>query len=214
MLLFAVVVVVVGSGSIETGVTLSVGTIALTLEEVVRVVAMALLGVASLWLTPRGLRQVNEFDWTALREVALLFLGLFLTLAPVMAMLQAKEAGPFAPALALLNDESGQPRAIAYFWITGLLSSVLDNAPTYLVFFEAAGGDAAQLQGKLARVLISLSAGAVFMGGLTYIGNAPNFMVRSIAEARGVPMPSFFAYLGWSCVFLLPAFVLLSLLFL
>ncbi|GIL38356.1 sodium:proton antiporter [Roseiterribacter gracilis] len=213
VLLLAVVAVVVVSGSVTTGIAVPIGPVVLTLEEALRVAGMFVLGLASMWLTPRGVRELNEFNWAAMREVALLFVGLFLTLAPLVAMLQAKHDGPFAPALALLNDEAGQPRIAAYFWITGLLSSVLDNAPTYLVFFEAAGGDAVQLQGKLARVLTALSAGACFMGAMTYIGNAPNFMVRSIAEARGVAMPSFFAFLGWSCAVLLPAFVLLTFVF-
>jgi Na+/H+ antiporter NhaD/arsenite permease-like protein len=208
-LLLAVVAVVVASGSVSSGVLLPFG---LTLEEGLRSAALLALGGISLLLTPSGVRMLNEFDWAPLREVALLFLGLFLTITPVLVMLQAGREGPFAPVLGLLNDASGQPREAAYFWVTGLLSSVLDNAPTYLVFFEAAGGDPVLLQGKLTSVLIAISTGAVFMGALTYIGNAPNFMVRSIAEARGVPMPSFFAYLLWSGGFLLPVFLLVSLL--
>ena len=93
-----------------------------------------------------------------------------------------------------------------YFWLTGGLSSFLDNAPTYLVFFNAAGGDPAQLMGPLATTLAAISAGAVFMGANTYIGNAPNFMVKAIAEEAGVKMPSFFGYMAWSIVILLPSF--------
>jgi Na+/H+ antiporter NhaD/arsenite permease-like protein len=211
LLLIAVIAVVIVSGSIQTDIRVTVGPTSLALEEILRTVALIALGGLSLRLTPRGVRAFNEFDWMPLREVALLFLGLFLTIAPVLAMLQQGREGPFAPVLALLSDPSGQPREVAYFWMTGLLSSVLDNAPTYLVFFEAAGGDHVALQGNLANVLIAISCGAVFMGAMTYIGNAPNFMVRSIAEARGIKMPSFFAYLLWSGAFLLPIFVLVSL---
>jgi len=100
-----------------------------------------------------------------------------------------------------------------YFWLTGALSSFLDNAPTYLVFFNLAGGDAGVLMGPLATTLVAISAGAVFMGANTYIGNAPNFMVKSIAESRGVRMPSFLGYLGWSMVVLVPIYGLLTLLF-
>ena len=100
-----------------------------------------------------------------------------------------------------------------YFWATGILSSFLDNAPTYLVFFNTAGGDAAELTGPLSSTLLAISAGAVFMGANTYIGNAPNFMVRAIAEERGVRMPSFFGYMAWSCVILLPLFGLVTWLF-
>jgi Na+/H+ antiporter NhaD/arsenite permease-like protein len=211
VLMAAVVAVVIASGSIRTGIDVPLGPTQASLEEVLRVLALCLLGLASLWLTPHRVRLVNEFEWGPMREVALLFFGLFLTIAPVLTMLQAGSDGPFAPALALLSDESGRPREVAYFWITGLLSSVLDNAPTYLVFFQAAGGDPAQLQGRFEKVLVAISAGSVFMGALTYIGNAPNFMVRSIAERHGIRMPSFFGYLVWSGVFLLPLFALVSL---
>src|SRR3546814_4581221 len=100
------------------------------------------------------------------------------------------------------------------FWLTGRLSSFLDNAPTYLVFFNTAGGDAAQLMGPLAETLVAISAGAVFMGANTYVGNAPNFMVRAIAEERGVPMPSFFGYMAWSIGILIPIFALVTVVFL
>src|SRR5690606_28561468 len=102
---------------------------------------------------------------------------------------------------------------IMYFWLTGILSSFLDNAPTYLVFFNTAGGDAAVLMREMAGTLIAISAGAVFMGANTYIGNAPNFMVRAIAQERGVPMPSFFGYMVWSIAILVPIFLLLTLIF-
>ncbi len=100
-----------------------------------------------------------------------------------------------------------------YFWLTGILSGLLDNAPTYLIFFNAAGGDAEVLQNALPVTLLAISAGAVFMGANTYIGNAPNFMVKSIAERHNVPMPSFFGYMLWSAGFLLPLFGLLTILF-
>ena len=100
-----------------------------------------------------------------------------------------------------------------YFWLTGILSSFLDNAPTYLVFFNTAGGDAVQLMGDMASTLLAISAGAVFMGANTYIGNAPNFMVRSIAEDQGVKMPSFFGYMAWSFGILIPVFVLITFIF-
>jgi len=92
-----------------------------------------------------------------------------------------------------------------------MLSSFLDKAPTYLIFFNAAAGDAGTLMGSLATTLLAISAGAVFMGANTYIGNAPNFLVKSIAEAGGVKMPSFFGYMGWSCVFLVPCCILVTL---
>ena len=101
-----------------------------------------------------------------------------------------------------------------YFWYTGVLSSFLDNAPTYLVFFNTAGGDPITLMSELSNTLLAISAGAVFMGANTYIGNAPNFMVKSIAESSGVEMPSFFGYLfKWSIPFLVPLFIIVSWIF-
>ncbi len=112
-----------------------------------------------------------------------------------------------------VTDSQGRPIDAAYFWLTGLLSSFLDNAPTYLVFFNTAGGDAAMLMTELADTLLAISAGAVFMGAVTYIGNAPNFMVRSIAVERGIAMPSFFGYMLWSVGLLMPLFGLLTVVF-
>jgi Na+/H+ antiporter NhaD/arsenite permease-like protein len=100
-----------------------------------------------------------------------------------------------------------------FFWMTGMLSSFLDNAPTYLAFFTAAGGDPHQLMGPFATTLAAISAGAVYMGAMTYIGNAPNFMVKSIVEAQGVRMPSFLGYMAWSIAFLVPVFLLVTVLF-
>ena len=107
----------------------------------------------------------------------------------------------------------GEPVNYMFFWLTGALSSFLDNAPTYLVFFNTAGGDPAHLMTDMASTLAAISAGAVFMGANSYIGNAPNFMVRSIAEEQGVPMPSFFGYMAWSVGILIPLFLILTWLF-
>jgi Na+/H+ antiporter NhaD/arsenite permease-like protein len=125
-------------------------------------------------------------------------------------MLNAGREGSFAWLLSAVTTENGRPNEVAYFWLTGLLSAFLDNAPTYLVFFELAGGDAARLMGPLASTLAAISMGAVFMGALTYIGNAPNFMVYAIATERGIRMPSFFGYMLWSVAVLVPVFVLLT----
>ena len=113
----------------------------------------------------------------------------------------------------LAGVEDGQPVDKMYFLLTGVLSSFLDNAPTYLVFFNAAGGDPVALMGPMASTLAAISAGAVFMGAMTYIGNAPNFMVKAIAEDRGIRMPSFFGYMLWSIGILGPSFVVVALLF-
>jgi Na+/H+ antiporter NhaD/arsenite permease-like protein len=146
-------------------------------------------------------------------EVAKLFGAIFVTIIPAIAILRAGESGALAPLLRLVSEADGSPNNVMYFWLTGALSSFLDNAPTYLIFFNTAGGDPIALQGPLSGTLLAISAGAVFMGANTYIGNAPNFMVKSIAERHGVAMPSFFGYMGWSAVFLLPTFALITLVF-
>jgi Na+/H+ antiporter NhaD/arsenite permease-like protein len=125
-------------------------------------------------------------------------------------MLRAGLDGPFGHLLHLVSTPDGKPVEAAYFWLTGGLSSFLDNAPTYLVFFNLAGGDPKVLMGPLALTLLAISAGAVFMGANTYIGNAPNFMVRSICEERGIKMPSFIGYMCWSGAILLPIFALIT----
>jgi Na+/H+ antiporter NhaD/arsenite permease-like protein len=113
--------------------------------------------------------------------------------------------------VAAVTRPDGTPNPAAYFWVTGLLSSFLDNAPTYLVFFNTAGGDAKLLMTSLAPTLAAISAGAVFMGANTYIGNAPNLMVKAIAENRGLKMPSFFGYMAWSVGILVPLFFAMTL---
>ena len=184
------------------------------LQNAVRDVALVALALASLALTPRAVRESNAFSWEPIAEVAKLFAGIFLTIIPVIAMLHAGRDGELAAVVDLVNDQaSGQPKHVMYFWTTGVLSAFLDNAPTYLVFFNLAGGDPVALMGPLKRTLTAISAGAVYFGALTYVGNAPNFMIKAIAEQRGVPMPSFFVYLGLASLILLPLFALLTLVY-
>jgi Na+/H+ antiporter NhaD/arsenite permease-like protein len=174
-----------------------------------------LLGLAalSMKITPKTLRDANDFSWGPILEVGKLFFGIFVTIVPVIAMLRAGTDGAFAGLVHLVTRPDGQPNVAMYFWMTGLLSSFLDNAPTYLVFFNLASGDPVELMGPLAATLAAISAGAVFMGANSYIGNAPNFMVKAIAEQAGVKMPSFFGYMAWAAIFLIPCFVLLTFLF-
>lgn len=174
-----------------------------------------LLGLAALsWkITPGTIRHYNHYSWEPFKEVAKLFLGIFTTIIPVIQMLHQGVEGPFAGLLQLANPD-GQPNNQLYFWLTGWFSAFLDNAPTYLVFFHMAGGDAKVLSTTMAPTLMAISAGAVFMGAMTYIGNAPNFMVKAIAEKQHIKMPTFFGYMVWSCTILLPAFVLFTLFFL
>ncbi|MFD1332433.1 sodium:proton antiporter [Methylopila musalis] len=212
-LLAGVVAAILLSGLWRPGVAFDVLGTEVTLQAIVRDAALVGLALASIAITPRDLRTQNGFDWEPIREVAKLFAAIFVTLIPALLILKAGARGAAAPLVALVSGPDGAPDPAAYFWLTGLLSSMLDNAPTYLVFFNLAGGDAAALMGPLARTLAAISAGAVFMGALTYIGNAPNFMVLAIARNRGVAMPSFFGYMAWSCAVLGPCFALLTLLF-
>lgn len=184
------------------------------LQNVVRDVILLILAGISLWITPKPVRAGNEFNWDPIAEVGKLFLGIFITISPVLAILQAGDKGAFAGLIALVHDAAGQPINVMYFWMTGLLSAFLDNAPTYLVFFNMAGGDPQLLmRGDLFHTLLAVSMGSVFMGALSYIGNAPNFMVKAIAEQRKVAMPSFFGYMAWSFGILVPLFILHTLIF-
>lgn len=180
------------------------------LPGLVRDLGLVVVTLLSLRVTPASVHEANEFSWAPMQEVAKLFAGIFLTIVPVIAMLQAGSAGPFAAVIAAVTRPDGQPDPAAYFWATGFLSSFLDNAPTYLVFFNTAGGDPQVLMTTMAPTLAAISAGAVFMGANTYIGNAPNLMVKAIAEQRGVPMPSFFGYMAWSGCVLLPLFLVMT----
>jgi Na+/H+ antiporter NhaD/arsenite permease-like protein len=182
----------------------------LELQDLLRDVIFVLVTFASLWLTTSEHRKANDFKWGPIEEVALLFAGIFICIVPVMAMLQAGANGPFAPLVALVSHADGTPNNAAYFWLTGILSSFLDNAPTYLVFFELAGGDAKTLMTTGAATLAAISAGAVFMGANSYIGNAPNFMVYAIARDAGIKMPSFFGYILWSGAVLIPVFLVMT----
>jgi len=192
------------SGSWKPGIVFDLWGTPLPLQALVRDLGLVAVTAASLWITPAGVREKNRFTWAPMLEVAKLFIAIFLTMVPVMAMLKAGPAGVFAPVASRLDSPW------AYFWFTGGLSSVLDNAPTYLAFFNLAGGDAQRLMGEGAAVLAAISGGAVFMGAMTYIGNAPNFMVKAIAEERGIRMPSFGGYLLWSCAVLLPLLFLMA----
>ena len=185
----------------------------IALPNLVRDAVLLVIVAVSLLVTPKALRRAHHFEWGPMIEVAKLFAGIFVTIIPAIAMLRAGARGAFAPVLALVTDRNGHPIDGLYFWATGMLSSFLDNAPTYLVFFNLAGGEPDELMTTLASTLVAISAGAVFMGANTYIGNAPNFMVKAVAVSRGVPMPGFFGYMIWSSLFLLPIFGLLTLLF-
>ncbi|HMA75665.1 MAG TPA: sodium:proton antiporter [Xanthobacteraceae bacterium] len=194
----------------KPGITFDVYGTTLELQDIVRDGLLIAIAIASLAFTREEHRERNGFTWEPIGEVAKLFAGIFVCIIPVLAALRAGSTGPFFWLLALMTGGAGDPNNVAYFWLTGVLSAVLDNAPTYLVFFELAGGNPSRLMGELAPTLAAISMGAVFMGALTYIGNAPNLMIYAIATERGVKMPSFFGYMIWSGAVLLPVFAVLT----
>jgi len=198
------------SGVWQSDVLVPLGIASVELFDLIRDGGLILLAIVSFVFTPSEIHKENHYSWEPLKEVAKLFFGIFMTVIPVIAILAAGEGGALAPLISLV-EVNGAPNNMMYFWLTGGLSSFLDNAPTYLVFFHMAGGDANELMTTLTHTLEAISLGAVFLGAMTYIGNAPNFMVKAIAERRKVAMPSFFGYMAWSVVILLPLFVLLSL---
>ncbi|GEO14717.1 sodium:proton antiporter [Microvirga aerophila] len=211
-LILTIIGAILFSATVDLGRFTVLGT-EIEVANAVRDLIMIVVTIMSLALTPKANREENGFSWGPIKEVAKLFAGIFIAIIPVLAMLKAGSEGAFAPLVALVSNPDGTPNNAAYFWLTGGLSSFLDNAPTYLVFFELAGGNPQTLMTQGALTLAAISAGAVFMGANSYIGNAPNFMVYAIAREGGVKMPSFFGYLVWSGAILIPTFLLVTLLF-
>ena len=207
LLLALIIAAVIDSAVWQPGIDFSIYGTALPLQDLARDTLLILSALVSLWLTPGAQRVANGFSFEPILEVALLFAGIFVCAAPVQAMLDAGHDGAFGWLLTAVTRHDGAPHPVAYFWLTGIVSAILDNAPTYLVFFKLAGGNAVDLMSTLAPALAAMSMGAVYMGALTYIGNAPNFMIYAIAAERGVKMPSFFGYMVWSIVVLVPVFV-------
>lgn len=188
--------------------------IGIPLNALLRDGMLILLTLISLYVTAPSIRQHNDFNWQPIIEVSKLFSAIFITIAPVMAILQAGNHGSLHYLIQLVHNQNGTPINSLYFWCSGLLSGFLDNAPTYLIFFNLAGGDANHLMYYLPQTLIAISMGSVFMGALSYIGNAPNLMVKTIAEQQQIVMPSFFGYMLWSLFILLPLMALDCLIFL
>jgi len=215
--LLGIVLAVLMSGIVDWG-AVSLFGVHRALQDYFRDFLLIIMGLLSLVFTSVQIREENHFSWFPIIEVAYLFIGIFITMIPCLLILKAGADGE----LAFLINAVKEP--YHYFWITGALSAFLDNAPTYLTFFNTAIGSfyaglteanaVPLLMTENAIYLRAIASGAVFFGACSYIGNAPNFMVRSIAEEAGTPMPSFFGYiLKYSLVFLIPTFVIVSLVF-
>ncbi len=168
-----------------------------------RELLMAGMAVLSIIITPKALRRENGFTYHPIIEVAVLFIGIFLAMIPALAILQAR------------GSELGMTQPWQYFWATGILSSFLDNAPTYLTFMSLAQGLGLdnEIVGMPQIMLQAISAGAVFMGANSYIGNGPNFMVKAIADESKIRMPNFFSYMVLAALILWPIFMVVTLVF-
>ena len=213
ILLVGVIGSVLLSGFWRPHIYFSIYHVHVELQNLTRDILLLLLTYVSWQQTPQSIRKANEYTWFPIVEVAKLFAGIFITIIPAISILKAGDKGALAAIIQSVSNESG-PVNYMYFWLTGILSSFLDNAPTYLVFFNTAGGDPTLLMTDYYNTLLAISAGAVFMGANTYIGNAPNFMVKSISESSGIEMPSFFGFLvKYSLPILFPIFFIVSIVF-
>lgn len=183
------------------------GEVQLSYPSLIEIAIILLAALLSFRTTNQKIRTENHFTWGAIKEVAVLFIGIFITMQPALMLLKA------------MGPELGITEPSQMFWATGLLSSFLDNTPTYLVFLTTAGtlgfaqGIVTTVGTIPVKMLMAISCGAVFMGANTYIGNAPNFMVKSISDENGIRMPSFFGYMLWSLAFLVPVFIIDTLVF-
>ena len=220
LFLLGVIAGVLFSGFVHLG-EVSIFGVHVAIQNIVRDVWIVIMGLLSLKTTSKAIREGNDFNWFPILEVAYLFAGIFMTIIPALAILKAGEHGALASLVKAVETNHD------YFWVTGTLSSFLDNAPTYLTFFNTAlgslgytedqirvafaAGNVNELYSDFIHLLTAISLGAVYMGANTYIGNAPNFMVKSICEEAGIEMPSFFGYIiRWSLPILIPTFLLVT----
>jgi Na+/H+ antiporter NhaD/arsenite permease-like protein len=206
LLLGAVLAIVLVGSNLPLAGVLSLAGVVFEGRLILQVGLLLAVALLSLRLTPRGLRRANEFAWSAMTEVAIVFGAIFVTIAPVLAMLR----GGGISALGRLLNPGGVPDERMYFWASGLMSGFLDSAPAYLMFFNLAGGEATLVGGPPSMTLVAIAAGSVYFGALTYIGNAPNFMVKALAEAGGIRMPGFIGFMLWASALLLPPFIVMT----
>jgi Na+/H+ antiporter NhaD/arsenite permease-like protein len=217
VLMIVVAVLVAGAGMLPKKEAFAVFGTSVHYKGLFRDGGLVLIAIMSLWYTNVSLHKklalphLQKISWTPISEVARYFIAIFITMAPIAVMLKGGHEF-FSPVCDVLKSTPHAP--FWYFWFVSPFSAFLDNAPTYVVFFKMAGGNVVSLMTEHANTLMAISAGSVFMGAMTYIGNAPNFMVKSIAKQHGVEMPSFVGYMAWSSVILLPVMVAASYLFL
>lgn len=222
LIILGVLFGIILSGVWIPGISWDVFGVDVHIENVLRDIFFIVLTIISLKITSKKIREDNNFNWHPIIEVAKIFLGIFLTIVPVITILEAGRNGAFSAVVDITHTDTGAPINVIYFWVTTVLSAFLDNAPTYLVFFKMAGAQAPEgvtaanylMSDSMATTLLAISMGTVFTGPLTYIGNAPNFMVKSMAEQEGIKMPSFFGYMFIATIVLTPVYILLNFIFL
>lgn len=221
LIILGVLVGIIISGIWIPGISWEIFGVEVHLENVLRDLFFIFLTIVSLKITSDKVRKDNNFNWHPIIEVAKIFAGIFLTIVPVITILEAGKNGAFGSVVDITHTSDGEPINVIYFWVTTVLSAFLDNAPTYLVFFKMAGAQAPEgvaaadfLMNGIPATLLAISMGTVFTGPLTYIGNAPNFMVKSMAEQAGIKMPSFFGYFFIAIIVLVPIYILLNFIFL
>jgi len=191
------------------------------LGELLEILSLLAIIFVSVEITPKEIRALNNFTWHPIIEVGKLFMAIFICMAPLIAMLTAGKNGPMSFIIHSLSNANGKPVNGMYYWLSGGLSAFLDSAPAYLVFFKTAAAPAAALHmapnlfmtSIIPTTLIAITVGASFMGAITYIGNAPNMIVKAIAEENNIKMPSFFGYMTWSLLILVPVFLVVQFLF-
>lgn len=220
LLVLAITAVIISSH--DLGIAFSIFGVGINYAEVIELVMLGALTWASMKITSPEIREYNNFTWHPILEVGKLFAGIFITMSPLIAILRAGETGAMGDLIASLTHADGTPANGVFYWASGMLSAFLDSAPAYLVFFNIAAAPAESFNilsqtymvENIPQTLLAITMGASFMGALSYIGNAPNMMIKSIAEENGIKMPSFFGYMLWSFGILVPIFIIMQLIFL
>jgi Na+/H+ antiporter NhaD/arsenite permease-like protein len=215
--LIAVVPAILISG-VNLGYTFMVFNVPLGLSEIIEIALLVMITIISVKITKKHAQRSNNFTWHPIIEVGKLFAGIFICMSPLLAMLQAGSDGPMKFLVSSLSNNDGTPINGMYYWLSGGLSAFLDSAPAYMVSFSTAVAPSTiaphlYMTQTLPQTLMAITAGSSFMGAITYIGNAPNMMVKAIAEENGIRMPSFFGYMVWSVLILVPLFLLVQFLF-
>lgn len=207
--------------SFDFGFNINICQVSLRLSELIEIIALVMITIISICITRKETRESNNFTWHPIIEVSVLFAGIFICMTPIIAMLSAGSEGPMKFVISSLSHPDGSPINGMYYWLSGGLSAVLDSAPAYLIFFNSSAAPAAAagiaphffMTDTLPLTLMAVTAGTSFMGALSYIGNAPNLIVKAIAEENEIQMPSFFGYMAWSVLILVPLFLLVQLIF-